>query len=175
MKKLTGMLILALAVFSSTAQDTAAFPRNFICTWKGKMQWMTAGKAVVEYSAQLKIVPADTAGQYTWTISYGDEGKDNRPYLLKPVDTAMGHWVVDEGDGIILDSYVHGNSIHGAFTVEEATLVDNYKVEGDKLFVEFFTIILKDKHTSGKGTKDTPFVDSYKIANYHTGVLRKVD
>lgn len=175
MKKIPLIIALLAMAVSLQAQDSTAFPRNFIGTWKGKMQWITAGKPAVEYSAQLKIVPADSAGQYTWTITYGDEGKDVRPYLLKQVNASLGHWVVDEGDGIVLDSYVHGNSIHGAFTVEDATLVDNYKVEGDKMFVEFFTIKLKEKNISGKGTKETPFVESYKIANYHTGLLTKVN
>lgn len=175
MKKIFSFLVLLLAGHTLQAQDSTRLPQEFIGTWKGTLQWLVAGKAPVTYSTRLTIHPADTAGQYTWTIAYGDDGKDNRPYLLKPVDPALGHWVVDEGDGIVLDSYIHGNSIHGAFTVGEATLVDNYKVEGDKMFVEFFTIKLKEKKTSGKGTADTPFVDSYKIANYHTGVLIKVN
>ncbi|HTE28457.1 hypothetical protein [Flavitalea sp.] len=92
------------------------FPQNFIGDWQGKLQWMVAGKPVQEFLMRLIARPADTSGQYTWQIIYGDQGKDNRPYLLKPVDTAKGHWTVDERDGIILDSYVHGNSLHGAFT-----------------------------------------------------------
>lgn len=124
---------------------------------------------------QLKIQPADTAGQYTWQIIYGDEGKDNRPYLLKPVDTAQGHWIIDERDGIILDSYVHGNAIHGAFTVQGNTIIDNYKIENGKMLVEFFTVKLSEKNVSGKGTTDIPLVESYKIAGYQTGMLTKAE
>jgi hypothetical protein len=151
------------------------FPGNFIGKWTGKLQWMTEGKPMEEFNMQLIIEPADTSGQYTWRIIYGDEGKDNRPYLLKPVDTAKGHWVVDEGDGIVLDNYVHGNAIHGAFTVLGNTVIDNYKIEHGNLIVEFLSIKLADKKTSGRGTEDTPFVDSYKITSYQTGVLHKVD
>jgi hypothetical protein len=122
----------------------------------------------------LRIKPTDTANQYTWQIIYGDAGKDNRPYILKPIDTAKGHWVVDEMDGIMLDSYVHGNSLHGAFTVQGNTIVDNYVIENGKMRVEFFSIKLWDKKQSGKGTEETPFVDSYKISSYQTGVLIKV-
>jgi len=90
------------------------------------------------------------------------------------VDTAKGHWIVDELDGIILDSYVHGNSIHGAFTVQGNTIIDNYRVENDTMFVEFFSFKLADKKTSGKGTDETPFVDSYGMGSFQTGKLNKM-
>lgn len=170
---------IVLTIFScllftlATAQKTA-FPESFIGKWKGKLQWMVAGKPTREFSMQLNIQPADSAGQYTWQIIYGDGNKDNRPYLLKPVDTAKNHWVIDERDGILLDSYVFGNCIQGAFTVTDNTIVDNYCIENGKMKVEFFTIKLADKNQSGKGTEDVPYVNSYRIAGYQAGILEKV-
>jgi hypothetical protein len=156
------------------AKCDAVFPKCFIGNWKGQLQWMVNGKPTQTFTMQLRIQSTDSVNQYSWQIIYGDENKDNRPYILKPVDTTKGHWIVDENDGIILDSYVHGNAIHGAFTVQGNTIVDNYKVENDKMYVEFFSIKLGDKKQSGKGTGDTPFVDSYKISSYQTGVLTRV-
>ena len=123
---------------------------------------------------QLRIQPTDSVNQYTWQIIYGNAGKDNRSYILKPVDTAKGHWMIDENNGIILDSYVHGNAVHGAFTVQGNTIVDNYAIENGKIKVEFFSIKLEDKKQSGKGTEEAPFVDSYRISSYQTGVLTRV-
>ncbi len=156
------------------AQNKAPFPKSFIGNWKGKLQWMVAGKPTQTFTMQLRIKPTDSANKYTWQIIYGDDAKDNRPYLLKPVDTAKGHWIIDENNGIILDSYVHGNAIHGAFTVQGNTIVDNYKVENGKMYVEFFSIKLGEKKQSGKGTEEIPFVDSYRISSYQTGVLTRV-
>ena len=152
----------------------AVFPKCFIGNWKGELQWMVNGKPTQTFTMQLRIQPTDSANKYTWQIIYGDDNKDNRPYILKTVDTAKGHWIVDENDGIILDSYVHGNCLHGAFTVQNNTIVDNYCVEGNTMQVEFFSIKLADKKQSGKGTAETPFVDSYKISSYQKGVLKKV-
>jgi hypothetical protein len=154
--------------------QAAQFPKDFIGNWKGTMEWRMAGKPSQQFSMQLKIQPTDSIGQYTWQIIYGDDNKDNRPYILKPVDTAKGHWVVDENDGILLDSYVHGNAMHGAFTVSGNTIVDNYVVENGKMHVEFFSIKMNDKKQSGKGTEETPFVDNYRVASYQTGVLTKL-
>jgi hypothetical protein len=174
MKKLFLVIVFIITTRFAIAQAKTTFPQTFIGNWKGKLQWMVAGKATQTFTMQLRIQPTDSANQYTWQIIYGDAGKDNRPYILKPIDTAKGHWVVDERDGIMLDSYVHGNSIHGAFTVQGNTIVDNYTIENGKMRVEFFSIKLGDKKQSGKGTEEIPFVDSYKISSYQTGVLTRV-
>ena len=133
-----------------------------------------AGKPPQWFSMQLRIHPADTMGQFTWQIIYGDSGTDNRPYLLKPVDTARGHWVIDEQNGIVLDNYVHGNALHGAFTVQGNTIVDDYRLDNNRLWVTFLSIRLGDKTATGKGTQDIPFVDSYRIGSYQWGFLERL-
>lgn len=182
MKNFLLLVVMVLLVNNMQAQNkkgllsgTPETIFSFLGHWKGKLQWMVAGKPTKEFTMQLIVVSADTAGQYTWQIIYGDSAtQDNRPYLLKPVDTATGHWVIDEKDGIVLDSYIHGNSLHGAFTVMGNTIVDNYTVRGDEMNVEFFSIKLDQKNRSGKGTEETPFVDSYKISSYQAGVLKRI-
>lgn len=174
MNKVIVILFFILLYNTSFSQTQKIFPQSFIGKWKGKLQWMVAGKPTQTFTMQLNILPTDTANQYTWQIIYGDNGKDNRPYILKPIDTAKGHWIVDEKDGIILDSYIHGNCLHGAFTVQSNTILDNYCVTGNKMSVEFFTIKLGDKKQSGKGTADIPFVDSYRVGSYQSGVLTKL-
>lgn len=81
---------------------------------------------------------------------------------------------MDELDGIILDSYIHGNSIHGAFKVQDNTIVDNYRVENDTIFVEFFSFELSGKKIPGKGTDETPLVDSYRMGSFQTDKLNKM-
>lgn len=187
MKKTFLLILMALATFCSVAQlnkkttqttkefDTVFnFPNNFIGHWKGKLQWQRAGKPSQTFTMQLIVQPTDTLGQYTWQIIYGDSITDNRPYILKPIDTAKGHWAIDEMDGIVLDSYVFNNCIKGAFTVMGNTIIDNYTVENNKIRVEFISINLNKKTTSGKGTEAVPFVDSYFISGFQTGELTKL-
>lgn len=179
MKRL--LILLVLIIFFNNkgkAQPGATpvlFPQAFIGNWKGKLQWFVTGKLTQEFTMQLRIQPADSAGKFTWQIIYGDSGKDNRPYLLRSIDTAKGHWVIDELDGIVLDSYIYGNCIHSAFTVQGNTIVDNYCIENGRMQVEFLSIKLTDKNQSGKGTDETPFVDSYRIGSYQRGVLNRIN
>lgn len=175
MKKVLLLFTLVFtALFIAAQNKNAAFPQSFIGNWKGSLEWMVAGKPVKTFTMELRVQPTDSANQYTWQIIYGDDNKDNRPYILRQVDTAKGHWVVDELDGIVLDSYVLGNCIQGAFTVKSNTIIDNYCIEDGKMTVEFFSIKLGEKKQSGKGTDETPFVESYRMAGYQKGVLTRI-
>jgi hypothetical protein len=122
---------------------------------------------------QLIIRPADTAGQYTWQLIYGERGEDNRPYLLKPVDSAKGHWVVDERNGILLDEYLVGNKLHCVFTVQNTTICNSYWLEGEKMMVEFYSINARPVRTSGNGTEESPKVDSYAVKGFQKAVLKR--
>jgi hypothetical protein len=123
---------------------------------------------------QLIILPADTTGHYTWQIIYGENNSDNRPYVLKPVDTAKGHWIVDEKNGIILDQYWVGDRFTSAFTVLNSTIVDCYRIEGKKLIAEFYSFSAQSINTTGKGNEEIPYVYSYSAKSYQKAVLRKV-
>jgi hypothetical protein len=145
----------------------------FIGTWKGKLTWYVSGKPRRSFDMQLRILPADTTLTYTWQISYGKLGKDERPYLLRAVDTAKGHWVIDERNGIVLDSYLHGNSFTGAFTIQGKTIVDHYEVTGNQMRVSFYSFAGDTKTTTGKGNDDVPLVDSYRVTGFQTGLLTR--
>ena len=150
------------------------FPKDFLGHWEGTLSWYRAGNATPQQvKMQLVIKPADSANTYTWQIIYGDKGEDNRPYLLKPVDTAKGHWQVDERNGIILDQYFIGGRFTSAFTVQTTTIVDSYWREGDCLVAEFYGLTAKPVNTSGHGTEESPKVDSYGTRSYQRAVMRK--
>lgn len=175
MKKILCVSLSFLIVSMAAAQTTQEFPGTFKGNWKGKLQWNMPGKPVQEFTMQLNIFPLDSIGLYRWEIRYGDSSKDIRSYTLRPVDAAKGHWAIDELNGIVLDNYAIGNCLQGSFTVMNSTIVNNYCIENGKMKVEFFTIKLADKKTSGKGTDDSPLVDSYRMGGYQYGLLEKLN
>jgi len=161
-----------LSCFSAFAQHS--FPKDFIGHWEGTLSWYQAGKkAPQKVKMQLVIKPTDSANTYTWQIIYGDKGQDNRPYILKPVDTAKGHWQVDERNGIVLDQYFIGNRFTSAFTVQTTTIVDSYWREGNTLIAEFYGLTAKPVNTTGHGTNDSPKVDSYGTKSYQRAVMKR--
>ena len=161
-----------LSFFSAIAQHS--FPKDFIGHWEGTLTWYQTGKKTPQkVKMQLVIKPTDSANTYTWQIIYGENNKDNRPYVLKPVDTAKGHWHVDERNGIILDQYWMAGKFSSAFTVGNSTIIDSYWIEGGKMHVEFFTISAKPVNKTGGTSADIPPVDSYALKGYQKAVLNK--
>jgi hypothetical protein len=150
------------------------FPASWAGNWKGELQWFRTGaKEPQKVNMELRIQPAANPGEYTWHIIYGKETEDSRPYILKQKDTAGIHWVIDENNGIVLDQFWTANKFCGAFTVMNSTIVNNYWLENDKLMVEFFTMGAKPLVITGKGTEESPSVDTYNIAGYQKAVLMR--
>ena len=90
-------LILTVTILICQLCYAQKFPASFTGHWQGELTWYKQNsKAPQKVKMQLIIQPSDTTGQFTWQLIYGENNKDNRPYLLKPVDTAKGHWIVDE-------------------------------------------------------------------------------
>jgi hypothetical protein len=164
-------LFILMIVYNKVSAQTS-FPQSFTGNWKGTLTWTVPGKAPQTFTMRLNIQPADS-GRYTWQIIYGDDQKDNRPYLLTPVDTAKGHWVVDERNSIILDSYWLGNKFTGVFAVSGSTILDQYWIENGEMYVEFVTYNSKPLAVTGGTSKEIPAVDSYQIKSVQRGVLKK--
>lgn len=173
MKRCFFLLLIGLLFLKIAIAQTASFPQSFIGNWKGTLTWTVPGKASQTFTMRLNIQPAGS-GRYTWQIIYGDDQKDNRPYLLIPVDTAKGHWVVDERNSIILDSYWIANRFTGVFAVGGSTIFDAYWIDAEGLHVEFVTHNTKPLNITGGTSKEIPPVESYQIKSVQRGVLKKV-
>lgn len=167
-------LMLAVFFIANSHAQQSSFPNDWVGNWKGELIWVKSGKTdTSRVPVQLRIHPADSINTFTWQIIYGNAGEDNRPYLLKPVDPAKGHWVVDEKNGILLDQFYIGNRLCGAFTVQQTTIINQYWIEGNRLLFEFLSTGAQPLRSSGNGTEDSPVVHSYKIASYQKAELRR--
>ena len=157
------------------AQEQPSFPQDFIGKWKGTLEWFRSGNPQPQtINMELYILPStDSAGQYTWHLVYGTASQDSRPYLLKPIDTAKGHWLIDELNGIMLDQFWLGNRFSGSFTVGKSTIVNTYHMENGDLVAEFIAYSSQPVAKTGKGTEESPFVNSYTIKSYQRAVLKK--
>jgi len=166
--------IAAFFVFTLANGQAGSFPKDWVGSWKGELEWFKTGKPEPQkVMMTLKITAADSTGNYGWQLVYGAAGEDNRPYLFKAKDPAKGHWVIDELNGIVLDQFWVGNKLCGAFTVAGNTIVNNYWMENGKLLVEFFSIAVKPIATTGNGTEQSPNVDSYRVGSYQKAILTK--
>ena len=154
----------------------AVFPRDHIGDWEGKLEVFNAVKGKVqEVTMRLKIHPLkDSLGQYTYQLTYGDNGKDDRPYRLVAVDSSKQHWLVDENDGIKLDGYFIDGAFVQVFTVQGTTLICSDRLdETGNMRHEIMTYKQKAIRTSGGSSEDVPAVDSYPITGTQKAILRR--
>ncbi|HEX2845375.1 MAG TPA: hypothetical protein VHN59_02415 [Chitinophagaceae bacterium] len=159
-----------LFIFSPALKAQPGFPYTWEGNWKGEMHWHTeTGKEPKKVNMELRIHRQDTA--WGWQMIYGSPSEDNRPYTLFARDTAKGHWAINEHNGIVLDQFFLAGRLSGAFTVGNTTILNTYQVQGDSMVVEFNSLQAKPLSISGKGTKDSPAVESYKIKGYQRAVL----
>jgi hypothetical protein len=164
------LLPLFLFLASSAGAQAPLFPASFVGHWEGTLLWHSQGK-VQSVAMQLRIQPADSSGHYTWQLIYGAGGEDNRPYLLKPVDTARGHWMIDERNGIILDQYWLAGRLSASFTVQQTTIVNAYWLQGDTLHSEFLSLTARPVRKSGDQGPEIPAVESFGVKGYQKAVL----
>lgn len=175
MKLLFRFALLLLVSGNLQAQDPK-FPADMLGRWKGELSWYQTGTAEPrQVVMELRIEKADTAGWFTWQILYGAAGEDDRPYTLKPVDEAKGHWVIDENNGILLDMYWVAGRFTGAFSVGKSTILESCRREGDKLVVEFYSTGVQPVRTTGDGTEESPKVDSYRVGSYQQAILSRIN
>ncbi len=150
------------------AQST--FPSDWAGSWKGGLLWYNgAGKEPRLVEMQLNIRKSDTS--WTWQMTYGKPGEDNRPYSLIPIDSTKGHWAINEHNGIILDQFFLANRLTGAFTVGSNTIINSYELRGDSLIVEFNSLQAKPINVTGLGTEDSPKVENYRVQGFQRAVL----
>ncbi len=169
-------IVLVLSCFVSVYAlgQSKSFPRSWTGNWKGELQWYKTGNDEPQkVNMELRIHPTDSINTWRWQIIYGSAKEDNRPYNLIRKDTTGIHWVVDENNGIVLDQYWLADRFCGAFTVQNSTIVNNYRMENDSLIVEFYNFSAKPVATTGKGTEESPNVDSYRIGSYQKAVLKR--
>lgn len=169
------ILVLLTSLFSlAAASQSNSFPQSWEGNWKGELSWYKTGKNdPQQVKMELRIHPADSSTTWTWQIIYGTETEDNRPYQLIAKDSTKTHWLIDERNGIVLDQFWVGNKFCGAFTVMGNTIINNYWLENDNLMVEFFNIGKQPIATTGKGTEESPAVDSYAVRSYQKAVLQR--
>ncbi|MBN8876589.1 MAG: hypothetical protein J0I32_03530 [Sphingobacteriales bacterium] len=159
-------------LFSAMLKAQSGFPHGWEGNWKGELLWYTeTGKEPKKVNMELRIHRQDTA--WGWQLIYGFPSEDNRPYTLFAKDTTKGHWAINEHNDIVLDQFFLAGRLSGAFTVGNTTILNTYQLQGDSLVVEFNNLQAKPLSTSGKGTAESPTVESYRVKGYQRAVLRR--
>ncbi len=162
---------------TSDTSEKLIFPDDWLGYWQGDLNIYGVTGLKQSLPMALDNAVTDIEGEYTWAIIYGqDTIAGRRDYSLKEVDKDNGHYVVDENNGILLDSYLIDNELISVFDVMGNTLTSTYKREDDKMIFE----IMMYKSEKNKLTGDTiigldtiPAVSTYRPVVRQKAILSK--
>lgn len=164
----------SICLFISILCFSQSFPQDWCGNWQGELFWYQApGREPRKVKMELRIQPTDSAHKFSWQLIYGSPTGDNRSYSLIAIDTAKGHWAIDEKNGIVLDQYRIAGRLSCMFTVQASTIINNYWMQDGQLHAEFYNIAAQPIATTGKGNEEAPLVDSYQVRSYQKAVLQR--
>lgn len=121
---------------------------------------------------ELHISKTDSQRVWNWRIIYRDSTKDDRKYLLRIDDYNKGKYIIDETDGILLESNLFGNKLISRFEVMNSLLEITYTLDGDKILFEVSSSKLKPTSVTQSQAEQVE-VKSYEITSYQTAILYK--
>ena len=166
----------------ATASDTIApsgFPETWAGYWRGPLEVQRGASVLQAVGMSLDILPLDSAGCYTWQLTYDGSGSaDVRPYLICPADSLGVAWRIDERNGIVLDAVVLGTGLYSRFDVMGNLLLTRDELRGDTLFHEIVSGRLSPKPTGDTvlANGDTiPPVGNYPLSTRQVARLVRVD
>jgi hypothetical protein len=166
-------LLIVIGLLMAMSVQGQKFPGAYVGYWKGDLHIYKGSTVTQTVKFGLEVFPADS-GRYDWIITYGDSGQDRRHYTLVPIDTAKGHWAIDENNGIVIDMYATGNKMTSLFSVMGSVIQISYWLEGDEMVMELFSYPQKENAKSGKGTEESPEVNVWKFSGYQLGRMKRM-
>jgi hypothetical protein len=153
------------------------FPESWFGEWVGNLEIYNARGLSQSVPMTCVMSATDTVGVYNWHIIYGeDKIKGLRPYLLRTIDAAKGHYLCDEMNTIKMESYLLGQKLFCNYTVQGNWICSTYEKQGDKMIFEI--IFGKDKsvsETGGQkhGDEDIPVVKTFPVIISQKAVLTR--
>jgi hypothetical protein len=154
-------LILILLLLISSHFCQAQILKNWHGEWRGVMHLYSKGILTDSVPVVLTINPISDS-ILTWKTSYLSVKMPMvKDYTLKVIDFSKGHYVTDEGGGLLLDTYYFDDVLYSVFEVQGTLLTAIYRLLGNQIIFEV---------TSGKLSGKVPG----DVTNYSVNFLQKV-
>lgn len=153
---ITGFFILGIST-----NVEAQILKDWHGEWHGLMQMYKNGQKIDTVDVLLTIKPINDS-TLTWRTEYKSVKQPMiKNYTMKSVDVSKGVYATDEGEGVVLDTYLIDHALYNVFEVEGIMLTAMYRLMGDEIVFEV---------TSGKKGN----VVAGGVTNFSVNNLQKV-
>ncbi|OHU88260.1 hypothetical protein BET10_11955 [Pseudoalteromonas amylolytica] len=129
------LLIVAPIMLTSVnalAGTSAGASQDWNGYFKGQCE-LSSPKRGVFYTFPMSLEIDDvTKKKADWIITYGEgQTQQIRNYTLLEVDSDLGHYAVDENNGIVIDQYLIGNEFMSLFEVGSTKIQTTYTLDSN--------------------------------------------
>lgn len=161
----TILITVLLVIIAAQVKSQTHFPEQCEGLWNGKMYIYAGGKLRDSVEAKL-TVKKSTDSTWTWKTEYfSKKAPIVKDYVIKlKAKENFAEYILDEGDGIQLESYLVGSKLYNIFAVQGQTLMSYYELRDNKLIFE----ILSSKESDTKQE-----VTNYKLQFLQRTVFTK--
>ena len=144
-----------------SATSSAQILKDWHGEWHGTMHMYKNGHETDTVEVLLTIKPI-TDSTLTWRTEYKSVKQPmTKDYTMKSVEVSKGVYATDEGEGVLLDTYLIDNALYNVFEVEGIMLTAIYRLVGNEIIFEV---------TSGKKGN----VVAGGVTNFSVNYLQKV-
>jgi hypothetical protein len=130
--------LFALGLCACAIPASAQILPQFHGTWVGSCDYTQVDGTNEVVSLTITIAPL-SATEVSWGLNYqgGSIGTLVKNYVLRAVDVAANHYVLDEQNGILIDEYLFGDRLVSSFDVGNDTrLAASTTVDGNTMHFE---------------------------------------
>lgn len=158
-------VLLVVVCTTASSVKAQALADRCVGVWSGTMKMYSRG--VLRDSVRIRFTVAKLhEGAWSWKTEYLSATMPMvKDYVLRVVDAAKGRYITDEGGGVELTDFQHGDKLYSVFETQEILLTSSYELVGDRLIFEV---------TSGKKepakSKD---ITTYSVDHLQRVVLTK--
>lgn len=171
--KTIALVFFLFVSFGFAQTEESNFPNDFFGKYKGKLNSTTANGSQ-EIDMEFHLLPTDTIGKYQYIIIYkSDKINQERKYTLIEKDKAKGQYVVDENNGILLNTTFANNALYSIFEVQGGLLTTTEHFYKDYMDFEIMYSLKEKVEKSGNTDKETPEVLSYPVISVQKAKLYK--
>ena len=143
-----------------------SFPSDWFGKWEGTLEIFSGPNLVDSIPMTLEIDSLQSSQAIKYFITYG-EGEDAlRPYYLYAVDTANGHYRLDENNGIVIDMYVLGNQLVSHFEVMNSYIQTASYRSGADLHYLIYSGSMESSSISGDTIIGSDTIPPVQIISY---------
>ncbi len=169
------LLLLSLIYISFNAQNK--FPESWTGAYEGKLNIYSVDSIAMQVDMKLEIAQTTNDSIYHWKMTYLFKGnEDVRDYQLKLVDASKGHYIVDERNSILIDTYYRNGVLTSFFEVEKSFIISEYTKIGEEIHFDIISGINQPILSGNSEQKGEliPEVMSFPINGRQEAVLIKI-